>query len=138
MFIFCLNTNAVATNDDTCKVKIETVSSQPAIVHEFFSCLEKRKFFSLGIFCNSHVDFSFVTKDNEYTETNTEYKCLDNLETLINKVDYNKFKITTGNTKKGEQLIVASLYLYEDIDEFVVNIMLVLNQNSSITKIIVF
>lgn len=138
MFIFCLNTNAVATNDDTCKVKIENISNKPTIVHEFFSCLEKRKFFSLGIFCNSHVDFSFVTKDNEYTETNTEYKCLDNLETLINKVDYNKFKITTGNTKKGEQLIVASLYLYEDTDEFVVNIMLVLNQNSSITKIIVF
>lgn len=137
MFLFCINTNVFAV-DDTCKVKIENISNKPTIVHEFFSCLEKRKFYALAPFCNSHLDFSFITEKNEYTERNTEYKCLDNLETLINKVDYNRFKVTTGITKKGEELIVASLYLYEDTDEFVVNIMLVLNHNCAINRIIVF
>lgn len=138
MFLFCLNMNVHAEVDDTCKVKIEKFSNKPALVHVIFNALANKYFYELPHYCNSYVELSIIQDEKEFTEGSTEYKAMQSLTNIFSKIDYVRFSIASGQTKDGEDLIVATVYQFEDKDDSSLNILFVLNHNCEITKIILF
>lgn len=138
MFLFCLNMNVHAEVEDTCKVRIEKFNNKPALVHIIFNALANKDFRELPHFCNSYVELSIIQGEKEFTEGSTEYKIIQSITDIFSKIDYVRFTIASGQTKNGEDLIVATIYQFEDKDDSSLNILFVLNHNCEINKIILF
>jgi hypothetical protein len=123
---------------DTCKIQTQKIDIKSNIFNEIFKSFVEVEFFKLAKFCSGYVDFSLVYNDKEHTETSTEYKGLQSLTQIISQTEYTKFKLIRGQTQGGEDLIMCSLFKFEDSVESNLNIIFVLNYKCEINKIILF
>lgn len=138
LFILGLNINCVAHRDDTTKIKIEHFDIKPTIINTVFNSLIENNFNKLLPFCNSYVEVIFLQKNGPLKETGTDCKAIQTLNHFILKIDYVKFKTMSGKNINGEDIIINELFMFEDDENYVVNIAFILDRNSSITKIIIY
>lgn len=136
-FMFSFNFVSAEVKD-TCKTPVIKIDTKPQIVNLFFNCLIEKDFWKLSNYCNGSVDFITVFNGNERIESGTELKAIDNLENIIKKIEYSSFKIASGKTELGENVIVANLYPFENMKSYSLNIVLVLNYKNEINKMVLF
>lgn len=136
-FIFSFNFVSAEVKD-TCKTPVIKFDTKPQIINLFFNCLVDKDFWKLSNYCSGSVDFITVFNGSERIEGGTDLKAIDNLENLIKKFEYSSFNIVGGKTQIGENVIVAKLYPFEDVKDYYLNIVLVLNYKNEINKIVLF